>query len=347
MALTQRKRILGGRFFGTFASFMIVVAGLKYSQTICVPFLFAVFLTILTLPAVTWLIEKRVPKTIAVIGVALLVLGLFIGVGVFIGGSVNSFTNSVPIYSQKLNLVMQGFDQWLLTKKIGLSTSNIFNTFELGDALDLVGKTLKGSISAVSKFIIVLIITCFMLFEAADFRSKIKAAIGASFDLKQFEGMTVDVQRYLLIKTITSAITGVLVGLWVWAMGVDFPVLWALLAFLLNYIPFLGSNIAAVPAILLALVQHDFWWAIYLLCGYIVINFSVSNFLEPILMGRRLGLSVLVVFLSLVFWGWVWGPAGALMSVPLTMIVKILLEHIDDFNWIAILMSNRVPKPEQ
>ncbi|RMG41331.1 MAG: AI-2E family transporter [Candidatus Dadabacteria bacterium] len=145
----------------------------------------------------------------------------------------------------------------------------------------------------------------------------------------------------MAIKTVTCMITGILVGLWIWVMGMEFAVLWGFIAFLLNYIPFVGSIIAAIPAIILALAQQGFGVGLTLAIGYIVINIGVSNFLEPVLMGRRLGLSPLVVFLSLVFWGFVWGPAGMLLSVPLTMIIKILLEHSHDFRWIAVLMDVR------
>ena len=111
--------------------------------------------------------------------------------------------------------------------------------------------------------------------------------------------------------------------------------------FLNELYSFLGSILASIPAIIMALVQFGFGPAIFICIGYLVVNVVVSNFIEPVLMGRRLGLSSLVVFLSLVVWGWIWGPAGMLLSVPLTMIVKILLEHSEEFQWVAILMDSR------
>ncbi len=122
-------------------------------------------------------------------------------------------------------------------------------------------------------------------------------------------------------------------------IGVDFPLLWGMLAFLLNYIPTFGSILAAIPPVLLAMVQLGPGHAIAALAVFVMLNVLLGNFVEPYFMGRRLGLSTLVVFLSLVFWGWVWGPVGMLLSVPLTMIVKIMLENTEDLSWIAVLLG--------
>ncbi len=135
--------------------------------------------------------------------------------------------------------------------------------------------------------------------------------------------------------------TGLLVGLWTAILGLDFAVVWGLLAFLLNYIPSIGSIVAAIPAVLLGLIQGGLGYAILIAVGYVVTNIGIGNFVEPWLMGRTLGLSTLVVFLSLVFWGWMWGSIGMLLSVPLTMIIKILFENTDDLQWIAIMLDNR------
>jgi predicted PurR-regulated permease PerM len=141
------------------------------------------------------------------------------------------------------------------------------------------------------------------------------------------------------VKTGTSALTGLIVALLCWSCGVDLPVLWGLLAFLLNYIPNIGSVIAAVPPVLLALVQHGPGVAMGVAAGYLAVNFTVGNMLEPRLMGRALGLSPLVVFLSMLVWGWMLGPVGALFSAPLTMILKHWLAHTPDLTWIAVLLG--------
>jgi predicted PurR-regulated permease PerM len=152
------------------------------------------------------------------------------------------------------------------------------------------------------------------------------------------------VKRYMAVKTGISVFTGICIGAWTAILGVDYPFMWGLLAFLLNFVPNIGSIIAAVPAVLLALVQLGPWSALLVAIGYFVVNFTVGSVIEPRVMGRSVGLSTLVVFLSLVFWGWVLGLVGMLLSVPLTMTVKIAMENHRDTRWLAILLgSEAVP----
>ena len=133
--------------------------------------------------------------------------------------------------------------------------------------------------------------------------------------------------------------TGTLIGLWVWFLDVDFPLLWGLLAFLFNYIPFFGSIIAAIPAVLVTVVQFDWSRTLLVGLGYFAVNTVVGNLIEPHLMGRRFGLSATVVLLSLIFWGWVWGAMGMILSVPLTMTIKISCRHSERLRWVAVLLG--------
>ena len=165
--------------------------------------------------------------------------------------------------------------------------------------------------------------------------------------LKRFQAISSSINRYMVIKTITSLSTGIVIGIWLWFLGVDYALLWALLAFLLNFVPNIGSIIAAIPAVLLALVQFGVGKALMTALGYVAVNVIIGSLIEPRFMGRGLGLSTLVVFLSLVFWGWVLGPVGMLLSVPLTMILKIALESNDDTLWIAVILGAGPPKDSE
>ncbi|HSG63786.1 MAG TPA: AI-2E family transporter, partial [Gammaproteobacteria bacterium] len=140
-------------------------------------------------------------------------------------------------------------------------------------------------------------------------------------------------------------VTGALAGSLCALVGLDFPVLWGLLAFLFNYVPTIGSLIAAIPPIALALVQFGAVQSAVIGIGYLVLNVTIGGLLEPRIMGRGLGLSTLVVFLSLVFWGWVLGPVGMLLSVPLTMTAKIALESGERTAPIAILLGSADAQP--
>jgi predicted PurR-regulated permease PerM len=161
--------------------------------------------------------------------------------------------------------------------------------------------------------------------------------------MSQLELIAGNVVRYLGLKTLVSGLTGLLAGGLVAVVGVDFAVLWALLAFILNYIPTFGSIIAALPPVLLALIQFGGPAAIVVGVGYVAINFLIGSVLEPRLMGRSMGLSTLVVFVSLLAWGWILGTAGMFFAVPLTMALKIALESNPDARWLAVLMG---PDPE-
>jgi predicted PurR-regulated permease PerM len=178
---------------------------------------------------------------------------------------------------------------------------------------------------------------------------------GDDTDPGRFQKITREIVQYLGIKTLVSLSTGLVIGLGTFFIGLDFPVLWGLVAFALNYVPTIGSVIASVPALILAIVQPggdillatatdaglmiDWGRVLAVACLYVATNIIFGNFIEPMLMGRRLGLSTVVITLSLIFWGWCWGPIGMLLSVPLTMVVKIMLENTSDLRWIAILLS--------
>ena len=195
--------------------------------------------------------------------------------------------------------------------------------------------------------LLIFIMMVFILFEAGGLPRKLQLAFGwRREELERMKEARREIQRYLGIKTAVSLTTGILIGFWVWLVGLDFPLLWGLIAFFLNYIPNIGSFLAAVPAVILTLITMGGGEALLVALGYALVNLCLGNLVEPHLLGRRLGISTLVVFLSLVFWGWVWGPIGMLLSVPLTMVLKILLEHTEDFRWLAQLIGAN-PLPER
>ena len=205
---------------------------------------------------------------------------------------------------------------------------------------DFANQALRYTATALSSLLIISFIVIFMLFEASTFRAKVRLAFGGDEADERFTRVMHEVRHYIGIKTTVSAATGLLIGLWAWVLGVDFAIFWGLVAFVLNFIPNLGSIIAAVPTTLLAMVQIGVGRGLLVALGYLVVNMVIGNLIEPHLMGRRLGLSTLVVVLSLVFWGWVWGPIGMLLSVPLTMVLKIMLENTEEFRWVAVLLGD-------
>lgn len=209
-----------------------------------------------------------------------------------------------------------------------------------GATMRLASKMLAGLGNILSNAFLIFLTVIFILFEAASFPAKLYSAFGSSkMSMENFDNFTANINRYMVIKTWMSLGTGVLIAIWLAILKVDYPLLWGLLAFMFNYVPNIGSIIAAVPAILMAFIQLGTTTAVLATVGYISFNVIIGNVIEPRFMGRGLGLSTLVVFLSLIFWGWVLGPVGMVLSIPLTMTLKIALSSREETAWISTLIG--------
>lgn len=330
------------------AGVMVIIAGLKAAEAIVIPIMLALFVAIISTPFLRALTRRRVPAYIAVL-IVLSVLIIFGGaLGMVVSQSIDSFLTRMPQYQARLQSLLVDWLPYLERWDIPVNRDMVMNQFNPSQVMGLVGSTLSGIGALLTNLFLVIFIVIFILLEEAGFSDKVKAALpNAEKSLRDAQGFMKQVNQYLMIKTTISFITGVLVTLWLWWLDVDFPVLWGLIAMLMNYIPNVGSLIAAVPAVLLALVQLGVTEAMLVVAGYVAVNVVMGNLIEPRFMGRGLGLSPLVVFLSLILWGWLFGPVGMFLSIPLTMIVKIALEQNHGTRWIAILLGNEVPKASE
>ena len=322
------------------ASFVIVVAGMRAASSILVPFLLSMFIAIICAPPLFWLQRKGVPNALAVLSilVGIIVVGLLLAA--FVGTSVNDFSKALPVYEKRLSEITSALVSWLQELVLEISGPVLTDYFDPGKAMKMAANTLAGLSGLLTNVFMILLTVIFILLEASGFPQKLRIALGDPEEsMGRFRSVTESVNRYLALKTVFSLATGVAVAIWLAILGVDFALLWGLVAFLLNYVPNIGSIIAAIPAILLALIQLGVGPALLTCLGYVVVNVIFGSILEPRFMGRGLGLSTLVVFLSLVFWGWVLGPVGMVLSVPLTMIVKIAMESHEDTQWIAVMLG--------
>jgi AI-2 transport protein TqsA len=213
-----------------------------------------------------------------------------------------------------------------------------------GALMKLAVGMLGGLGSALSNIVLILLTVTFILLEASSFPVKLRAVLGDPQQaFPQFTRFVDDIKRYMIIKTGISLTAGILIGIWLSVLGVDSPVLWGFLAFLLHYVPNVGSVIAAVPAIILSLVQFGIGRAALTAAGYLAVSLILGNVVEPKLMGRRLGLSTLVVFLSLIFWGSLLGLIGVVLCIPFTMTLKFACENNESTRWIAVLLGPEAP----
>ena len=328
------------------AAFVVVVAGIKAAEELMVPFLLAAFLATIAATPVFWMARHRVPVGLAIAGVVAALIAVLLGVGAVVASSVDDFREQMPFYGERLNSLVASGTALALRLGIDLSEVSALDGLDPSQAFTLAGNMLAGFGNVLSNGFLILLTVIFILGEASSFPAKLKAVLKVpERDLPHFRRFAENVNRYIAIKTAISAATGIVVWLAMWIIGVDFPALWGLLAFLLNYVPTIGSLIAAAPPVLLALVQLGAWHAAAVAAVFAVTNVGFGNVVEPRFMGRGLGLSTLVVFLSLVFWGWMLGPVGMLLSVPLTMTLKIALEANPGTTWLALLLGPAAAVP--
>lgn len=338
---SSRQQSSGANAVIVAAAFVIIIAGMRAASSIIVPFLLSVFIAILSAPPLFWLKRKGVPTAFALLIVVICFLIVVFVLAALVGTSIDDFSRSLPFYQERLLQKTAAMFSWLEGLGLDVSEEDVFNVFDPGLAMKLVKDILASLGSVLTNGFFILLTVIFILLEASGFPAKLHAAVkdpGRFYG--SFDKIVNSIQRYIVMKSWVSLGTGIAVAIWLTILGVDYPLLWGVFAFLLNYVPNIGSIIAAVPAVLLAVIQLGIGSALLTMLGYLVINVLFGSIIEPRIVGRGLGLSTLVIFLSLVFWGWVFGPIGMLLSVPLTMIVKIILDNQEATRPVAILLGS-------
>ncbi len=328
---------------------MIILMMLRSAQSIVIPILLAVFLAIIAATPVGML-KKRglsIPLSVGIVFIGFIILE-FSAVLIF-GNTFVNFIKVLPAYQAKLDGLMIAIINSLQELGVDVSTTGIRQLLDTEQVIDLANVLVVGVGDILSNAFLISFTVLFILLEAWEFPAKLQAMKGISeiTVLKEVTKIINSTKHYVAIKTITSMLTGALVGIGVAIVGLDFPVLWGFLAFALNFIPNIGSIIAAIPAVLLAMLQLEPAGVLAVLAIFLAVNIFVGSVLEPNYMGRSVGLSTLVVFISLIFWGWIFGPVGMLLSVPLTMVIKFSAEMHEESTWLAILLSPAPDKNDQ
>jgi AI-2 transport protein TqsA len=326
-------------------SVVLAILGIRLAAPVLVPFALASLVTLASLPALLRLLRAGVPRSLAVAVLVIVDSAMLAFLGWIVILSAADLAEALPRYVTRIDSLRSEMLIWL--QDMGIEGGRFLDAELIQPArlLEIAASAVYGLTNLLSGLLLVLLFLVFMLSEVAGFPEKLHSALGEkAVDLHRFAPVVAEVQEYLALKTLTSLATGVLIGSSTYLLGLDFALLWGLLAFLLNYIPNIGSIIAALPAVLVALLQLGPGPALVVLGVYVAVNMVLGNLVEPTLMGRRLGISTLVVMVALVFWGWVWGAAGMFLAVPLTMAIKIVLEGMDEYRWLAVLMG---PGPQQ
>lgn len=320
---------------------VIILSGIRVAADIIVPFILALFIAVVLNPVVQRMVKLRIPRVIAVSLLIVIIVMLMVLLLAYLGTSLNELARTLPQYRSSLVIPLKNLEPWLQRAGIGVSVDELVKYIDPNAAMTLVTNLLAQLSNAMSSIFLLLLTVVFMLLEVPQLPNKLKQMMS-----RPIEGMAAiqraidSVSHYLVLKTAISIVTGLVAWGMLAALDVRFAFVWGLLAFALNYIPNIGSVLAAIPPIAQVLVFSGLYDALVVFAGYLVINLVFGNILEPRIMGRGLGLSTLVVFLSLIFWGWLLGPIGMLLSVPLTIIVKIALEQTNGGQSIAVLLSD-------
>ncbi|MBB3169422.1 AI-2E family transporter [Simiduia aestuariiviva] len=327
------------------AAFVVVVAGMRAAESLLVPFLLSLFIAVICSPPLLWMKSRGMPGGLAVLLMILLIVLMGAIIGAVVGSSIASFRADLPEYQARLQEMSGGLRGWLASRGLEIDRGFWAENVKPSAALALAGNTLSSLGNLMTNAFLILLTVIFILAEEMRFADRLaRAHEDMQSTINGINRFTKAVNHYMALKSGLSLATGALVSLWLWFLGVDYALLWGTMAFLLNFVPNLGSLLAAVPAVLLALVQLGVPDALWTAAGYVAINLLIGNVVEPKVMGRGLNLSTLVVFLSLVFWGWVLGPVGMLLSVPLTMTVKIALESYPGTAWLGMVLGDVPPE---
>ncbi|MCF6171199.1 MAG: AI-2E family transporter [Bacteroidales bacterium] len=337
--ISQNNSILKTLHF--VAVIIIILAGILAAHEVIELILLALFFTIITLHPVLLLEKKKVPYTLAIVIVLSSISLLLLVFAAIIGDSISKFMSDIPLYGERLTEIITRLIASLNDLGMNINENQLLDLIDSKKILNFTTIAVSKLGEILSDYFLIILIMVFMLLEFKNFSLKIdliEKKFGKS--MNHLNEIANNIRHYLSIKTYVSILTGVLIWLSLTIIGVNYAILWGLIAFLLNYIPNIGSLLAAVPTILFALLQLGMGGFIWASVSYLLINMIVGNIVEPKIMGKGLGLSTLVVFVSLIVWGFLLGTVGVFLSVPITIAIKILLEQNKKTRWIAVLLGS-------
>ncbi len=330
----------GLRFWIIMASLVIVLAAMKESRYIINIILLSFFATSISIAPIEWMKKKGVPELFAnliMVLIFIIIVGLTI---LIISSSINNFFSRVPYYNEKFNELWFATHQWLVEHQLMDENFSPMKELNPGNIINIAGGLFAGIGNVLGTFFLVFIIYIFMLFEISVFSRKLKLIKPKS--VHSVDNVLKSLVKYFGIKTLTSFATGFFITIGLLILGVDFPVLWGFLAFILNFIPSIGSFVAAIPAVLLSLILLGPIGALITIIMYFVINTIIGNIIEPQLMGRNLGISPLFVFIAMIFWGYILGPVGMLIATPLIIMIKIIFDSRPVTKDLGTLLGNNI-----
>ena len=320
----------------------VLLLVLRALSPILVPFLQAAFIGVIASQPLSWMRRRGVPRLPAVLTVILAVtagLGLITTVIVL---SLADMRSRFPVYQARLNGIIQDIVEPLNRFQVDVPTQGIEQMLDPSALLGFMAQAAQEVGGTIAQGFFVMLLVFFALMEIDRQPAKLRALSSRSKSyLVRFEQFAKEINQYLIIKTWISVATGFTAGMVLVLLGVEHAVLWGVITFALNYIPTVGSVVAAIPPASLALLDQGWLEALLVVGVYIVINVVFANLLEPRFMSEGLGMSPVVILVSLASWGWVFGITGVFLAVPLAMMLRAILESSPDTKWVAVLLGLR------
>ena len=328
--------------FLIFTCLIIIFSAMKFAQQLVVPFLLAIFISFICAPPLNYLNSKRIPPVLSVSIIIIFLISFSLLITYIIGNSINNLGKSLPHYKVKFENQIQSLNEFFSSNGIELNVSLLNQYVDPSTIMQFFANSISAFGNVLTNYFIILLIVAFTLLEISLLSQKVTAILNSKKKIKDFEFIGDKINKYLAIKTIVSAITGLVIFISLSILKIDYAILWGIIAFFFNFIPNIGSILAAIPAVLLSFLQFDISIMLLVVLIYGIVNIVMGNIIEPRYLGKELGLSTLVVFISLIFWGWLLGPVGMILSIPLTIIAKIILENNESTRWVAILLSRKI-----
>ncbi|HEX4354897.1 MAG TPA: AI-2E family transporter [Polyangiales bacterium] len=327
---TQTQRVM------TVAGLVVILAGLKYSEPFIVPVVMGVMVAAVSSPLVTWLVRKGAPPVLGAAAVLVIDIAVLGGIGRLLLLAASDLQDGLPTYITKLSQFSHAVEQYLNSRGLH-DVSGVASIHS-----EQVGSFIQGMVgnfaTLASHVAVVIFVVFFALCEISGMGEKLrKLTSDAEVQFEQLDRIVRQVQLYLVVKFWTSLLAGVCAYVVLKAVGVDLALLLALTLFLLHFIPNIGTAIATAPAVLFALADKGPAAALTVGVAYLSINTLIGNLIEPRMLGSRLGVSPFMVLLGMLFWGFMWGPVGALLSVPILVATKIAVENIPELAWLSVL----------
>ncbi len=324
---------------------VLFIAGLvlRQAKAVLFPFFLAIFLSFVLYPIIDYLSRFKVPKFLSIIVIIILTFLILYLFGVLIYSSGKTFASEFPKYGMKINSIISSLMESLKITYSDWDPENLINKLDTSKVGNFLLNALGPFFSFISKLFLVIVFLIFILAERGKTTEKFNAYFAKERNSKVLiviKKITSQVQKYLVIKTIISLFTGVFATVVLLLFGVDFAILFGFLTFILNYIPNIGSIMATVFPVVIAVFQFETLWpAFWIMFILISVQTIMGSIIEPRLMGAGLGLSPIVVLFFLFFWGWLWGIPGMILAVPIAAIVKIVCDNIPELKFIGVLLS--------